>query len=505
MLMALLIVSSLVILLLVYIWWERRPFAHIPGVTQLGAMSLFSIPFIHKYIPHQEGGALDQLYENGFVKDGVLRITAFNASRIYISDADLIKDITLTRAKQFPKPPIYKMLDIWGSNIVSANGDVWKKHRMVADPAFAENHMNYLVQESAKSVLLCIKRMEMKRSNSKLVMDPVADMQDVTLDIIGKVAFGYDLEIFNPRKAKAPHELTFEEALKTTTTLGILVGGLLPSWSKRFFPQTTLALKETEAYMMELINHRLNHLHDVNKHDLLSLLVSSNAEQIKETSLTNQELVSDVFVFLIAGHETSATTLTWMLYELALNKRVQDKMYNEADKVLTGLDVSDMDAGTYDKLVYTKYAVTETLRKRPPVKMIPKMTKSDTMIGKYFVPKNTQINLNVFNIQLNEKYWPDAYTFKPERFDPESSEYHKVKSCAFLPFSLGARKCIGSKFSEVETCILIAYIVLHYEICIPKDDAYMNTKEVLKGRISTESRITSRPCNLKIEFKKRAK
>jgi len=444
------------------------------------------------------------VYASGFVKDGILRVTAFDTSRIYVSDPDLIKDITLNRAKLFPKPPVYFMLDIWGSNIVSANDGVWKKHRVVADPAFAENHMNYLVQESAKSAILLIKRMESSRINTKLVIDSVAEMQDVTLDIIGKVAFGYDLGIFNPKKAVAPHSITFEEALKLTTTLGLLVGGLLPLWSRRFFPETTIALKETEKYMMELIKFRLDHLNDTNKHDLLSLLVSSNAEQIKETSLTDQELVSDVFVFLIAGHETSATTLSWMLYELALNKRVQDKMYKEAKEILSNLKPDELDVTTYDKLEYTKHAVTETLRKHPPVKFVYKMTRSDTHIGKYFVPKDTEVMLNVINVHMNEKYWPDAHVFKPERFDPESTEYHKVKSCTFLPFSLGSRKCIGSKFSEIETAILISYIVLNFEVFIPEDDVYMNSKEVLRGNIETEDRITSRPQKLKVELKKRS-
>ncbi|KAL0477051.1 Cyp4x1 [Acrasis kona] len=504
MLTSLLVVGVLIVIIPLYIWWKRMPYAHIPGVTQLGPFLPIKLPLVNKYMGGgAESPALEQLFRSGFVKDGVLRITACGVSRLFISDPDLIKDIALTRAKLFPKPPVYDILNIWGENIVSTNDSAWKKHRVVADPAFAENHMNYLVKESAKCINLSINRMEKSRSAFGLVINATEEMQDVTLDIIGKVAFGYDLGVFAPKDPVQPHKMTFENALKLTMTLGILVGGVLPKWARRFFPQTDIALNETELYMRELIKYRMDNLYDTGKHDLLSLLVSSNAEQIKETSLTDQELVSDVFIFLVAGHETSATTLSWMLYELMLNKHVQDKMYEEVKTVLSGLKFDELTVDTYEKLTYTKCAVTETLRKHPPVSGVPKMTRTDTTIGKYLVPKNTEIYLDVAQVQKNEKYWPDAKTFKPERFDPESSEYHKVKSCSFLPFSLGQRKCIGSKFSEIETAILIAYIVLNYEINNPKGDVYMNSKEVLQGDIRTESRITQSPLGLRVELKKR--
>ncbi|KAL0483689.1 cholesterol 24-hydroxylase [Acrasis kona] len=488
MIVLLYIAVSLVLSLLLYVWWRKRPYDHIPGVTQLVAGST---PL----------SSLDTIYEQGIPKDGVMRVTACGVTRIFLSDADVIKDVALVRAKQFPKPPVYDVLNLWGENIVSTNDDIWKKHRVVADPAFAENHMNYLVRESAQSAQLLMDRLE-KANNSRKIIDASTEMQDVTLDIIGKVAFGYDLGIFAPRTAEAPHSMTFEEALKITTTLGILVGGVLPTWMKPFFPHTVRALKETEGYMMELIKWRLSNLSE-NKFDLLSLLVSSNAEQIKETSLSDQELVSDIFIFLVAGHETSATSLNWLLYELALNPQIQQKMYDEVKQVLGDLSIQDMSVETYDKLQYVKHAVNETLRKHPPVSLVPKKARTDTKVGNFHVPKDTEIYFDVSHLHMMEKYWPDAKTFKPERFDPNSSEYHKVKACSFIPFSIGHRKCIGSKFSEIETAIIIAQFVLNYEFSLPKDDPRMNTSKVLSGDIDTEEVITRKPLHLKVEFKKR--
>jgi cytochrome P450 len=108
--------------------------------------------------------------------------------------------------------------------------------------------------------------------------------------------------VFELPPIKAPHTMTFVESIKTTMVMGLVVGGLVPSWLHFLFPKITRAIRETESYMKELIKHRLENMKE-KRYDLLSLLVTSNSEQIAEKSLTEQELIADVFIFLLAGHE----------------------------------------------------------------------------------------------------------------------------------------------------------------------------------------------------------
>jgi cytochrome P450 len=101
--------------------------------------------------------------------------------------------------------------------------------------------------------------------------------------------------------------MTFVDAIKTTMSLGLVVNGIVPTWLHFLFKGTKCAINETESYMNELIQNRLKNLNE-DRHDLLSLLVSNNAEQIEEKSLTTKELLADVFIFLLAGHEVRTIT-----------------------------------------------------------------------------------------------------------------------------------------------------------------------------------------------------
>jgi cytochrome P450 family 3 subfamily A len=291
--------------------------------------------------------------------------------------------------------------------------------------------------------------------------------------------------------------MTFVDAIKSTMSLGILVGGVLPSWTHFMFPYTKRGIGETESYMRELISYRLKNLNE-NRHDLLSLLVSSNAEQIAEKSLTEQELIADVFIFLLAGHETSATTLNWMLYELCLQPEIQEKMYEEVTRVLGDEENPNMEK--YYELTYTRNAVQETLRKHPPISFIPKLNKVKTKIGDYVLPANTEVYLSSYQAQHDERYWKNPQVYMPERFDPSNENYMKQPSGAWIPFSIGQRKCIGNRFSEIETAMIMARLVKKYRFELPKDDPKMQAKAWLSGHPPTEEILTLRPSGMLVEL-----
>jgi cytochrome P450 family 3 subfamily A len=349
-----------------------------------------------------------------------------------------------------------------------------------------------LVEQSNNATQLLINRIE-KQHPSRIVIDPFNEVQDVTLDVIGKVAFGYDLGIFEKRLLDTSrHSMSFLDALKLTMSWGFIVQSL-PTSIQSMFKETKTAVKEVERYMRELVDTRMENL-ESEKHDLLSLLVSSNQER---GGLTDRELMSDVFIFLLAGHETSATTLQWMTYELAINPSVQKRAYEEIVSVI-GTD-GDISYEDYEKLSFVQACVNETLRLHPPVVGVPKVARKDTTIGSYKIPAGTDIILDIMGIHLDEKVWPEATKFKPERF----IEQEKRHPCSLIPFSIGLRKCIGFRFSEIETLVIIAKLIQKYEFVIPSDDPKMNTESVLRGQIPMYQMVTLKPDYLKIELKRR--
>jgi cytochrome P450 len=370
-----------------------------------------------------------------------------------------------------------------------------------------QKHMHYLVDETARSTHLMFRRWKNENKKNRLVINPDRDMTDITLDVIGKVNFGYDLGIFTERKFDPKkHEMSFFDALTITSTLGLLVQGRAPEWLKPLFKKTMMAIKETKKYMQELIDDRVQNIDSV-RHDLLSLLVESNmnheaSEDLNniQRRLTENELISDVFIFLLAGHETSTTTLQWILYELALNLDVQQKAHQEVLKVIGDRDPVYDD---YDNLVYIKCIMNETLRLHSPVVMVPKITRKAVKLGGFDIPKDTPIDIAIQTVQTDEKYWDQPYKWMPERFEEEYIQNDKKRhACAFIPFSTGARRCIGNTFSQIETVIIVAMILQKYEVVFPSDDDKMN-KILKSGKIPTTFLVTKKPKYLRVELKER--
>jgi cytochrome P450 family 3 subfamily A len=437
-------------------------------------------------------------------KNGIMKISTFGRTSIIVSDAELIKEVTIKNAKDYPKPlTSYKLIDIYGPNIVSTNDDVWRNHRAIADPAFAEKHMYYLVEETAKSTHLMFGKWKQQTMNKSLIIDPDRDMTDITLDIIGKTNFGYDLGIFTERTFDPKtHKMTFFDALSLTTTLGLLVRGKVPPLIQPLFKQTLLAVEETEKYMQELIDDRVKNLNVV-RYDLFSLLVESNLKQEESADLsaiqrrlTDKELISDVYIFLLAGHETSTTTLQWILYELVLNPDKQQKAYETVMQVLGTRDPTYED---YDKLDYIKCIMNESLRLHPPVSMVPKVTRKNVTLGGYNIPKGTPIDIAIHAVQTSEEYWDEPYKWIPERFQESDL---KRNSCAFIPFSVGARRCIGNTFSQIETVIIVAMILRKYQVHFDMNDETM--KEIMRTKKTKYHQlVTKKPYYLRLKLVER--
>ncbi|KAL0484659.1 cytochrome P450 [Acrasis kona] len=495
------IIAGLLGVLVIVTWYTSKRLVGMPGVSQLLPLSPFRIPLLadKMYIFGVPNGASRDLLKS--TKDGIARITTFNSNTVFVSNLEVVKDIMLKKSDNFYKPTeFYDYISLFGDNLLNTNDSEWRKHRVVADPAFAEQNYTYLIQKSAEATDMLIERLQAQHeSKGRTIIDPFDEIQDATLDVIGKVAFGYDFGIFKPKPIPKGFQMSFLDAIKTTLTWGIGVNLTTPNFLKKYlFPKTTLAVAETKQYMNQLIQDRRNDM-DAVKYDLLSMLVDSNLS--REGGLSDAEIMSDVFIFLIAGHETSSVTLQWLLYHLCVHPECQDKLYEEIKKVCAVDGTFTM--SQYEDLHYLRACIQETLRLNPPVVGIPKKCRAATKIGPYVVPAGTDFVVDVDHIQTSEQNWKNPTTFNPDRFDSRSSDYVKKHPCSLLPFSLGQRKCIGFRFSEIEMAVMMSKFVLYYKFSLPKDDPLMQTKQVLKGDITKWQQVTCKPYYLRVEFTKR--
>jgi cytochrome P450 len=200
--------------------------------------------------------------------------------------------------------------------------------------------------------------------------------------------------------------------------------------------------------------------HSLDKNNILYKLVFAKDEET-QFSFSDSELRDEILTLLLAGHETSAHSLTWIFGLLAKHSDIQQKLFEEL-KATDGISPIDYQ----EKCPYLKAVLLESMRLYPAFPVLSRKTSEETSLGKYKIPKNTNVVIPIFVTQRNEENWKDALTFRPERFLQDGAE----KSYAFLPFSRGSRRCIAELFAMVEMSIIVVTVLKSFELNLSQKD-----------------------------------
>ncbi|KAI3614982.1 cytochrome p450 [Moniliophthora roreri] len=429
-----------------------------------------------------------RIYEN-FGWDIISNVGAYPCvSTLNVANTTAIKEITSSRA-QFPKPvELYAILLLFGKNIVASEGELWKKYRKIASPAFSDRN-NALVWNETVRIMLDLFN-DVWGSREVITVDYALDITlTITLFAISAAGFGRSISWQDDITVSAGHQMTFKEALHEVST-GIIVKLTVPTWAMGLndrFRKVRLAFDELDQYMTEMIAHRRNtSAEKEERHDLLSSLLGANEDTASEEPLTERELIGNIFIFLLAGHETTAHTLGFCFAMLAFHQDEQEALYQHIKSI-----IPDGRIPTYEEMPLFKQSMAvfyETLRMFPPVNMIPKVPVEDTTLvtestvtGEMRVipvPRGTCINISTVGLHYNPRYWDDPEEFKPSRFRGEWPRD------AFLPFSGGSRACIGRKFSETESIAVLTILVSQYKIELKDEPEFAGeTLEQKKERV----------------------
>jgi cytochrome P450 len=210
-----------------------------------------------------------------------------------------------------------------------------------------------------------------------------------------------------------------------------------------------------------------------NKGDILDKLLEGLE---KDKTLSNVEVISDIFIFFLAGHETTATALSWATAELAARQDIQEKLYQEI-KEKYGDEPPSFEEISKGNPPYLDWFILENMRVHPPVSFI--FTRISTMDIPYkdqVIPKGTRVGLGIERIHHHPDHWEKPEEFDPLRFSPDRKKgRHKF---AYLPFSLGSRQCIGNDFSEIEQRLFLVRLLQKFKINLPKNLPPVNLKSI---------------------------
>jgi cytochrome P450 len=231
----------------------------------------------------------------------------------------------------------------------------------------------------------------------------------------------------------------------------------LPRWMPRFFnKRTRVAAKSIRRLITSLTETRMAEIAQGTAPDDLATKIMTTADPQTGDVFTTDEMVDQVAIFFLAGHETSASALAWALYLMALYPEWQERLATEA-QVLEQCEFSAM-----SKLRQSRDVFRETLRLYPPVPMMVRQTTCPETFRARDVPVGSQMVVSPWHLHRHERLWE-----KPDDFDPARWATENGKTCmreAYIPFSTGARVCPGAGFAMVEGPLILSMILKHYRV-----------------------------------------
>jgi len=407
-------------------------------------------------------------------------------------DADIARQLCLEKSIQKPLED-YEVIGYLGSNIVNTNNEVWRKHKVNCAQGFSDQNIKAVTEISVSKMRELFTVWE-KRG----YIDADQDCLDYSLSVFSEGAFGKKLYLDGrPQEVDSRFKQTFAECLITTSISGIWRMAL-PSFLFRLpiatVQKVALSFDELTGYIKNIIS---NGNVDEGRKDILSALLRAKNKHIDEQTqfkgLTDQEILADIYVFLIAGHETSAHTLSFALRYLALYPEYQEELYQDTLQVLGPDGIPSYEV--LSKLSYTSKVLKEALRLFPAIPRVPKRLAHERTLKswngqEYKMPAGTDVHLDIRNLHRNPEYWSSPNCFNPHRWDPDSKDVGTKTAHCFIPFSYGPRACIGRRFAEVMSQVFLSMIVLKFkwELVDPQ-------KHTEKFLVDAVNHLTLQPVN----------
>jgi len=212
--------------------------------------------------------------------------------------------------------------------------------------------------------------------------------------------------------------------------------------------------KSVDHYVKTLLQESVEN--DNNTPSLLKMLMEANSDH----KLSKSAMRDNAIIFIVAGHETTATSLLYVLYNMSIHQDCQDKLREEINRVFP----KTVNPEGVKELHYTSNVINESLRLYPPVGFLSRSTKeSELKLGDYVIPPNSSFSILVYGLHRDPDVWgEDAENYKPERFDHLTKEQLQ----SFMPFGSGPRICIGNTFSLFEQKIFLAKLFRKYKVSL---------------------------------------
>ncbi len=369
-----------------------------------------------------------------------------------LNQPDLVKTVLKDRPDDFPKSNRISegLRPLLGNSVFLTNGEVWKRQRQIIDPAFEGGRLKDTFPAMRASAEATVVRLA-ERVGAPVEIEE--ETSHAAADVIFRTLFSIPIE-----HAVAAQVFTrFRAYQRAQPILNLAAFVPLPKWMPRFYPRGTKEnAREIRGLIGQLTAERMAAIEAGTALDDLATKIMTTRDPQTGARFDTEEMVDQVAIFFLAGHETSASALAWTLYLMALYPEWQDRVAEEADAL------RDPGFSVMSKLRVSRDVFREALRLYPPVPMMVREATCPERFRDRDVPVGAQMVLSPWHLHRHSRIWDN-----PDGFDPDRWGTQNGKACArdaYIPFSAGPRVCTGAGFAMVEGPLLLSVLLRAFRV-----------------------------------------
>lgn len=330
-----------------------------------------------------------------------------------------------------------------GDGLLTSDGELWRKQRRVIQPAFQNRRLTQYAGVVGQEATRLAERLATRVDGPPV--DVLDEMTRLTLGVLGRTLL--DAELTGFRGVGESFAAVQDQAMFELETLSA-VPTWIPLRRQRRFRRARRHLQEVVDVLAAERGQEVEGRDDV----LSRLILSTRAEA--DPQVGRQRLRDELVTLLLAGHETTASTLGWSLHLLDQHPRLRDRVRHEATSVLGGRVPGYEDL---HRLRYTAMVVQEAIRLYPPVWILTRKARGEDEVGGYRVPAGADLLICPYTLHRHPRFWEDPERFDPERFDPAGLTNRPTY--AYIPFGAGPRFCVGNNLGMLEATLVLAVLL----------------------------------------------
>jgi cytochrome P450 len=368
------------------------------------------------------------------------------------NDPELVRQVLKERPDDFPKSDRIGagLRPLLGNSVFLTNGETWKRQRRIIDPAFEGGRLRDTYPAMWEAGEAAVARLSAQADGTPIEIE--AETSHAAADVIFRTLFSIPIE--HETASAVFSEFKAHQRSQPILNLAAFIRG--PKWMPRFFSAET---KRTAGVIRKLIGdltkERLAAIEAGTAPDDLATKIMTTTDPETGERFDVDEMIDQVAIFFLAGHETSASALAWTFYLMATNPEWQERVAEEAKAL-------NSDFSSVSRLKLSRDVFREALRLYPPVPMMVRETTCPEAFRGRDVKTGSQIVLSPWHLHRHERLWE-----RPDEFDPTRWGSENGKQCqrdAYIPFSAGSRVCTGAGFAMVEGPMLLSLILRNFVI-----------------------------------------